>query len=435
MNSNVRFLSARALAWVVTVAVVAGLGVAPASAADDAAGKCEQSKAKGAGKHASCRANVYAGAIKKAVAADGEKLTKCSDKVTSSFTKAEEKAAGACPTTGDSSAVEGIVDACIDDVVTALGGAPGAGGDNAKCQSAKAKEAGKYASCRLKAAAKGIKEDLAADYSKCEEKLNGKWAKLEEKPCATTGDLTAIKADLDACTTAVETAIDGVPDPVVEISEDFESLDQASPTALGDAGWLVGANVFSGLPGTGGGFLYNYFAFPAPNGGAAFSAIVIGQGGTEQGNQQMSVYSDYNNADHANGNTIEGVVFQSRVITADDVGSTFTFEFDHKLGNLNSASDPQCPSALGGAFDGTPCANTATAFIRVFDPGFSLLDNPTANMTLITNTWNTTSLTTAPIPLAAVGGVIQIGFLTNASLYQPTGIFYDNVLLTSLATP
>ena len=46
-------------------------------------------------------------------------------------------------------------------------------------------------------------------------------------------------------------------------SQDFEGLDITSGTALGDDGWLVGANVFD----PNGNFLYNYFAFPAPNGG------------------------------------------------------------------------------------------------------------------------------------------------------------------------
>lgn len=418
MNSNVRFLSARALAWVVTVAVVAGLGVAPASAADDAAGKCEQSKAKGAGKHASCRANAYAGAIKKAVAVDGEKLTKCSDKVTSSFTKAEEKGAGACPTTGDSSAVEGIVDACIDDVVTALGGAPGAGGDNAKCQSAKAKEAGKYASCRLKAAAKGIKDDLAADYSKCEEKLSGKWAKLEEKPCATTGDLTAIKADLDACTTDVETAIDDIEDPVLEYAFDLEALDANSPTALSAApnSWVVYVNVFN--PGPSYAFGYSFGA--APN-GFPVSAVVTGQGGAEQGNQQFSVYSDYNccgGAGHQTNQLVETNIYKERTITAADVGRTFTFQFDAKQGNIELLS-------------------TANAFFKVLkqsDFSYATLASPTFNTTAVGTNWGTYSITLDITP-AMQGELLQFGFSNTAQLYQGSGMFYDNLVVSSLTTP
>lgn len=424
----------RSMTALLALALAAGLSFpAAATAAVAPADKCESTKAKSAGKLGKCRSGIYATSIKKSLLEpDAEKLLKCSDKITDSFTKAEVKAEGACPTTGDSAAVETTVNACIDAALTDLGDLPGPGGDAAKCQSSKMREAGKYLDCRLKALAKGITKALPPDFSKCEEKLATKFTKLELKTCSTTGDQAAIKADLDACYDAVASAIDDIPDPVVEISQDFEALDPNTPSVLGDAGWLVGANVFSGLPGSGGGFIYNYFAFPAPNGGAAFSALVVGEGGAEQGNQQMSVYSDYNNGDHANGNTIEANVFLSRPVVAGDVGRTFTFEFDHKLGNLNSASDPQCPSNLGGPFDGTPCANTALAFIKVFDPVFALLDFPTADMTLIPATWGTSSVTTAPIPANAVGGVIQIGFLNNASLYQPSAIFYDNVLLTSL---
>ncbi len=418
MNSNVRFLSARALAWVVTVAVVAGLGVAPASAADDAAGKCEQSKAKGAGKHASCRANVYAGAIKKAVAADGEKLTKCSDKVTSSFTKAEEKAAGACPTTGDSSAVEGTVDACIDDVVTDLGGAPGAGGATAKCQSAKAKEAGKYASCRLKAAAKGIKEDLAADYGKCEEKFTGKWAKLEEKSCATTGDVAAIKAVLDACTTAVETAIDDIEDPVVEYALDLEALDPNSPTALSAEGWLVYVNVFNpGPPPT---HAFGYSFGPAPN-GFPVSAVVSGQGGAEQGSLQFSFYSDYNcclGAGHNTGQLVETNIYKERTITAGDVGRTFTFTFDGKLGNLTGAT-------------------TANAFFKVLmqsNGSYVPLAFPNIDTTALPSTWGTYSVSLDITP-AMQGELLQFGFSNTATNFVGSGMFYDNLEVSSLTTP
>ena len=196
-------------------------------------------------------------------------------------------------------------------------------------------------------------------------------------------------------------------------------------------GWLVGANVFAGLP-PGGAFLGNYFAFPAPNGGPAFSAIATGEGGVPQGAQQLSIYSDYNNGDHANGNTIEANVFRERTIVAGDVGKVFTFQFDRKLGNLNSAGDPNCPYPVAGPFLGTPCANTALAFIKVFDPVFALLNFPTADMTSISTTWGTSSVTTAPIPVGAVGGKLQFGFLNKASLYQPSGIFYDNLTFSSV---
>ncbi|MCH2105586.1 MAG: hypothetical protein MK291_02965, partial [Planctomycetes bacterium] len=92
--------------------------------------------------------------------------------------------------------------------------------------------------------------------------------------------------------------------------QDFESLDAASGTVLGDDGWLVGANVFDAS----GGYLYGYFSFPAPNGGPGFCAVATGEGGPDQGAQQMVVYNDYNNGDHGVGHLIEANVFREWII-------------------------------------------------------------------------------------------------------------------------
>ena len=83
---------------------------------------------------------------------------------------------------------------------------------------------------------------------------------------------------------------------------------------------------------------YGYGVFPAPNDGAAFSAIAIGEGGATQGNQQLSIFSDYNNTDHANGAYIEANVFQEQWVESGDVTETWTFEFDAKRGNIELAS-------------------------------------------------------------------------------------------------
>ena len=69
-------------------------------------------------------------------------------------------------------------------------------------------------------------------------------------------------------------------------SQDFEALNMADPDALGNDGWLVFASVFSGVNGE---FLYSYGSFPAPNNPSspAFCTIAVGEGGTEQGDQQV----------------------------------------------------------------------------------------------------------------------------------------------------
>ena len=98
-----------------------------------------------------------------------------------------------------------------------------------------------------------------------------------------------------------------VPLSALQYSQDLESLDRMSPSALAEDGWLVFGNVFEGES-----YLYGYGPFPAPNSGESFSAIVTGQGGGPQGTQQLSVYNDYKNADHANGYLIESTVYRER---------------------------------------------------------------------------------------------------------------------------
>ena len=121
---------------------------------------------------------------------------------------------------------------------------------------------------------------------------------------------------------------------IIPYAQDFEGLNQADTGALAADGWLVFANVFA----PDGASLDGYGVFPAPNDGAAFCAIAIGEGGAEQGDQQLVAFSDYNNTDHAVGNLIEALVFQEFLIEAGDVGETWVFDFQAKRGNIEGAS-------------------------------------------------------------------------------------------------
>jgi hypothetical protein len=205
----------------------------------------------------------------------------------------------------------------------------------------------------------------------------------------------------------------GVCEPVAAAclyEQDFESLTpgdppQAQPTSLAQDGWLVGANVF-GPDGTT--FLYNYFAFPAPNGGPAFSAVAVGEGGSDQGAQQLSIYNDYNNADHAAGNIIEAIVFRERTIEASDVGTTIVFTFDAKKGNIVAPT-------------------TAAAFIKTI-AGSNTTNALFVETTNLPDTWGTFTIS-LPIVPELVGQVLQIGFQSRATNFQSSGIFYDNITL------
>ena len=125
--------------------------------------------------------------------------------------------------------------------------------------------------------------------------------------------------------------------------------------------------------------------------------------------QQLSVYSDYNNIDHGNGNVIEANTFQEQIVGAADVGSTWLFQFDAKRGNIELGSQ-------------------AAAFIKTLDPnaGFALTNLISADMTNIPDTWNNYLLSIYIDP-SLDGQILQFGFLNTATNYEGSGVFYDNI--------
>jgi exo-beta-1,3-glucanase (GH17 family) len=237
---------------------------------------------------------------------------------------------------------------------------------------------------------------------------------LAGSPGVCDGAGACVQCNDDAQCGATETCVGNVCESTVvcEYEQDFELLapaPQDQPTSLAEDGWQVGANVF-GPDGTT--FLYNYFAFPAPNGGAAFSAVATGEGGPDQGTQQLSIYNDYNNADQAAGNIIEAIVFQERTIVAADVGKTVSFTFDAKRGNINDPSG----------------SSTALAFIKTIDPnaGFATTNFITQDTTNLPTTWGTFTVS-LPIDAGLVGQTLQFGAQSRATGYEGSGVFYDNM--------
>lgn len=200
---------------------------------------------------------------------------------------------------------------------------------------------------------------------------------------------------------------------ITPYTQDFEGLNQQDPNALANDGWLVFGNVFDGTTGN---YMYGYGPFPAPNGGPAFCGITSGQGGPAQGNQQLVVYSDYNNTDHANGHIIESNVFQEWTVGAGDVGKTYEFVFDVKMGDLQPNS-------------------TAAAFIKVIDnTTFGLSGFVTVDLTNTSTLWSTNSLQIT-LDASQVGHFFQIGFMNTATNYTPSGVIYDNVDLHEVVPP
>jgi len=201
-------------------------------------------------------------------------------------------------------------------------------------------------------------------------------------------------------------------DGMVAYSQDFEALNADSPTALGDEGWLVYGNVFDGEENV----LYSYGPFDAPNNPSspAFCTIVTGEGGPEQGDQQLSVFSDYENADHALGYLIESNVYREQIIGSDDVGKTWIFEFQAKKPFMNGVTPPA----------------TAAAYIKTLDPssGYSMTNYVTVDMTNINDQWGGYSCSLA-IDAGLVGQIFQIGFTNTSTLYQSTAVIYDNLVM------
>jgi hypothetical protein len=187
--------------------------------------------------------------------------------------------------------------------------------------------------------------------------------------------------------------------------QDFEALFLPDFDALANDGWLVFGNVFTPE----GGYLYGYGPYPAPNHALAFSAIVTGEGGPDQGAQQLVVFSDYESAEHDIGNIVEANVFQEQQVGPADVGTTWIFRFQSKMGNLEGSS-------------------TAAAFIKTLDPdaGYELTNFFTADMTNIPTTWGGDYLVIEIDP-SLDGQILQFGFMNTASNYEGSGIYYDNV--------
>jgi hypothetical protein len=191
---------------------------------------------------------------------------------------------------------------------------------------------------------------------------------------------------------------------IIPYSQDFEGLVQSDPNALAGDGWLFYVTVYDDLGGW-----QNGYGGPAPN-GPQICAIATGQGGPSQGAQQLSVYSNYDDASHGNTDwVIESNVFQEQTIEAADVGATVVFTFDAKLGNLELSSE-------------------AEGFIKTLDPdnGYATTNHVTVDMTAIPATWGTYSIELL-IDSGLVGQILQFGFTSRASNYEGSGVFYDNV--------
>ncbi len=198
--------------------------------------------------------------------------------------------------------------------------------------------------------------------------------------------------------------------PVCEYEQDFEALDPAGPTALQDDGWLYFGNVYDST----GGFKFGFGPFAAPTTSGQISGIATGEGGPEQGSNQLVVFSNYDccqpDEGHFGTDLVETIVFQEiNPIPAAFIGEVFTFEFDAKRGNIEGST-------------------TAQAFIKTLDPnaGFATTNNVVLDTTALPTAWGTYTVTLDLSDPLLQGQILQFGFSTIASNFEGAGNFYDN---------
>ncbi len=184
-------------------------------------------------------------------------------------------------------------------------------------------------------------------------------------------------------------------------TQDFETMDPVDGSMAAD-GWNVYMNVFDDLGGFQGGWGY-----PAPNNVGNIDDIVTGEGGPDQGVQQLVMYSDYSAEQHGWADwLIETNLYKEWPVTAGQ--GMWYFAFDVKMGNLEAPSE-------------------AFAFIKVLDPnnGWITTQMITADMTNASTLWSRQGL---EVDLSgSEGQIVQIGFMSTASNYSACGVFYDNI--------
>ncbi|MBT8453625.1 MAG: hypothetical protein KJO40_16795, partial [Deltaproteobacteria bacterium] len=141
-----------------------------------------------------------------------------------------------------------------------------------------------------------------------------------------------------------EACVDNVCETVVEVlyTQDFEALDPTGPAALADDGWLYFGNVYTST----GGFKFGFGPFVAPTVSGQISGIATGEGGPDQGAQQLVVFSNYDccqpGEGHFGTDLVETIVFQEiKPIPGSFIGQTLTFTFDAKRGNIEGGTTAQ----------------------------------------------------------------------------------------------
>ncbi|MBT1449352.1 glycoside hydrolase family 16 protein [Glaciecola sp. XM2] len=204
------------------------------------------------------------------------------------------------------------------------------------------------------------------------------------------------------------TDIEEMETPPLQFFADFEGVDPEGGTLGGN--WQSFGTVFNAA----GDFVYNYGApFATPLSDVAFANITTDQGGDAQGERQLVLFNDYNNADHNNGLFIEAATFQQVTLTANDNG-VYTFRFDARAPDAGAIESP----------------TTAKAYVQTLDPanGFATTGRVEIDLSMITSTeWQTYSVDFAINGETMAGQLLEFGFSNRTTGFAASGIVFDNV--------
>lgn len=192
-------------------------------------------------------------------------------------------------------------------------------------------------------------------------------------------------------------------------SQNFESLNAISSTALSDAGFVIYENSYNdqGLTNP----VNNAGPMPARNDYRGFAQVVTGQGGSAQGTQQLNVYSNYLSPDQST-KYVDALTVQQQTIGADDLGTIWSFSFDAKQGDITGTS-------------------SASAWIRAIDGIATLGENKQDTTTLGLN-WGSYAISLYIDP-SWEGKTLEFGVSSAATSYTMSGVYYDNFSLSETA--
>jgi hypothetical protein len=216
-------------------------------------------------------------------------------------------------------------------------------------------------------------------------------------------ETTVIKKTLLAAAVTSAVVFSSVGNAATSWSTDFESY------TTGDVEDFVIGNIVN----AGAGWFPGTYGAPGDY-NTGYSAIVD-EGSPAQGNNQLSVFSDYNGwgpFQAGPGTTVQAFVYRDvGLIDLSDVGTTLTFSFDAKLGNIAA---PAQADAFMKVLDSV--GGTYNEFVNVsFDSDAGLGTE-----------WSTQSVSFL-VDASLVGQLLQIGFTNTATDWGPSGVVYDNL--------